>query len=447
MIKNYSIRQRVWFFVIEIVIATVLMILLVIGLTIFLKQAGQISGTGTIHMSLDSDDITISDIKKEMKKYAYDYVVFDNKTNKIVYGNYMPSDVGDYETVKQYSQDMTFGSVVYTYSSNTNWSLTIRQNSIPEFTNHSLRSISYNSFTYVFFFVGEICAAIFLVYRLVKEFSKSFQNIQEISLNMGKITVAPAYSKSRILEFEEILTHLYEKSGELAKLIKAERQEKKDLSFQVAALSHDVKTPITVLKGNIELLEMTDLTEQQTDFINSMKNGLSVFEKYFNLMISYTQLINDDSDYKSEVNLSDFLNDLSVVLEELANTYQIAYQLRVLTSVLYFHGSAVALSRAITNIFVNACQYAESNAGEVILTVKNDNKNIYFEIWNNGKPFSEYAKKNATKLFYTEDTGRSGKHYGIGLSFAQGVARKHKGDLIVSNPQSGGAIVSLKILI
>lgn len=226
-----------------------------------------------------------------------------------------------------------------------------------------------------------------------------------------------------------------------------QKGKKKDLSFQVAALSHDVKTPITVLKGNIELLEMTELTEQQADFINSMKNGLSVFERYFNLMISYTQLINDETDYNLNINLDDFLNDLSVVLEELANTYRVDYKLKVLASVAYFHGNAVALSRAITNIFVNACQYAKNNAGEVTLTIRNDNKNMYFEIWNNGKPFSEYAKKNATKLFYTEDTGRSGKHYGIGLSFALSVARKHKGDLLIINPQSGGAIVSLKILI
>lgn len=378
MVKSYSIRQRIYYFVIEIVIATVLMVLLIIGLTIFLKQAGQVSGTGVIHLSLDSEDITVTDIKKEMSNYSYDYVIFDNETNEIIYGNYVNSDKKNYVKTKESSQDTTFGSVVYTYSTNTNLTLVIRQNSLPEFTNSSLRSIPYNDFTYIFFFIGEISVIIIFTYRLVKEFSKSFQNVQEISLNMGRITKESDYSQSNIIEFEEILTHLYRKSEELALLIEAERQEKKDLSFQVAALSHDVKTPITVLKGNIELLEMTDLTEQQADFINSMKNGLSVFEGYFNLMISYTQLINDETDYNFNINLDVFLNDLSVVLEELANTYRVDYKLKVLASVAYFHGNAVALSRAITNIFLNACQYAKNNAGEVTLTIRNDNKNMYF---------------------------------------------------------------------
>ena len=105
MVKSYSIRQRIYYFVIEIVIATVLMVLLIIGLTIFLKQAGQVSGTGVIHLSLDSEDITVTDIKKEMSNYSYDYVIFDNETNEIIYGNYVNSDKKNYVKTKESSQD------------------------------------------------------------------------------------------------------------------------------------------------------------------------------------------------------------------------------------------------------------------------------------------------------------------------------------------------------
>jgi signal transduction histidine kinase len=50
-------------------------------------------------------------------------------------------------------------------------------------------------------------------------------------------------------------------------LIEKERLEKKDLSFQIAALAHDVKTPLTVVKGNVELLEMTSLTSKQVKYL------------------------------------------------------------------------------------------------------------------------------------------------------------------------------------
>lgn len=445
MTKKYSMRRRVWQSVIEIVIGTFLLIILLLGLTFFLRQIGQISGSGTVRLSLDSDDLTVSDIKRDMAHYPYDYIIFDNDTSKILGGRYVKSDVSSFESSKQLSKSVVKGEITYTYSSNKQFTLILRQSSIPEFTNHTLRSISYNQFTYLFFFIGEIILISFSVYRLIREFSKNFQSVQKIALNMGKITTFPEQEQSKITEFDRVLTNLYAKSEELALLIEAERREKKDLSFQVAALSHDVKTPLTVLKGNIELLEMTEMNEQQNDFIGSMKNSLAVFDKYFNSMISYTKLLNDENDYKMKISLEDFLTDLSVELEELSATYQVDYQLNVKTELETFHGNTLALSRALTNVFVNACQYAKDGEKKVSLSICDDEKYLYFVIWNNGQPFSDQAKKNAGKLFFTEDAGRSGKHYGIGLSFAQGVALKHQGNLILSNPENGGAEVVIKI--
>jgi len=265
--KKYSMRRRIWQAVIEIIIGTCLLILLLLGLTFFLRQIGQISGSETIRLSLDSDNLTISDIERDMKHYPYDYIIFDNDTSKILGGHYVKSDVPSFVASKQSSHNITEGEITYTYSSNKHFSVVLRQNSMPEFTNHTLRSISYNQFTYLFFFLGEIILIIFSVYHLIREFSKNFQAVQKIALKMGEITTFPEQEESKIIEFDQVLNNLYSKSKELAFLIEAERHEKHDLSFQVAALSHDVKTPLTVLKGNIELLEMTEVNEQQADFI------------------------------------------------------------------------------------------------------------------------------------------------------------------------------------
>ena len=82
---------------------------------------------------------------------------------------------------------------------------------------------------------------------------------------------------------------------------------------------------------------------------------------------------------------------------------------------------------------------------QVSVTVTEDLKFLWFEIWNNGAPFSEEAQVNAQKLFFTEDKGRSGKHYGIGLSFAQAVAVRHGGTMIITNLVNDGVSVKLGI--
>lgn len=110
-------------------------------------------------------------------------------------------------------------------------------------------------------------------------------------MNMGQPEVAIKHSQTEMTEFNDILSMLYQKDEELVALLQAERKAKKDLSFQVAALAHDIKTPLTVLKGNLELLEMTGLTKKQLEFLTSANNSIQTFEKYFNDMIHYSRLL------------------------------------------------------------------------------------------------------------------------------------------------------------
>ncbi|HFR3759189.1 TPA: histidine kinase dimerization/phospho-acceptor domain-containing protein, partial [Streptococcus suis] len=98
---------------------------------------------------------------------------------------------------------------------------------------------------------------------LLREFTKNFRLIEKISLNMGIPGMDIGRKETAILECNNILLTLYQKDEELTKLLEMEKKDKEDLSFQVAALAHDIKTPLTVLKGNIELLEMTNLDEKQ----------------------------------------------------------------------------------------------------------------------------------------------------------------------------------------
>ncbi|MCC9793223.1 sensor histidine kinase, partial [Streptococcus agalactiae] len=129
------------------------------------------------------------------------------------------------------------------------------------------------------------------VIRLLREFTKNFRLIEKISLNMGIPGMDIGRKETAILECNNILLTLYQKDEELTKLLEMEKKDKEDLSFQVAALAHDIKTPLTVLKGNIELLEMTNLDEKQLDFMSSMNHSVGIFEKYFNSMVNYSRLL------------------------------------------------------------------------------------------------------------------------------------------------------------
>ncbi|MDR1605797.1 MAG: sensor histidine kinase [Streptococcaceae bacterium] len=444
MIKNYSIRRGILLAVGEIIIGALAVLVLLFGLSLVLNKTGQLTTSGNVKFTLETGG-TVGKIKQEMTSYPYDYAVFENSNGKLLAGRYLLQDLPNFKEAYQTGKTVSQNNIDFVFTKNQYLTFVIRQNRLPEFTNHSLRSIPYNKFSYLVFSLGILIVLIFVITRLVRELSRGFQYIQDISLHMGSLTYNVVPNHSKIIEFEDILERLYAKSEELASLIVAERREKEDLSVQIAALSHDIKTPLTVLKGNIELLELAEMTAQQTEFLTSMKNSLATFDKYFNSMIDYTRLLNDENDYHEVIDLNKFISTLSVELDDLAKTYHVTYKTSLDAKVNTFFGNHLGLSRAITNIFVNACQYAKDGDKQIILSIREDNAFLDFEIWNNGRPFSDNALNNASKLFFTEDVGRSGKHYGIGLSFARGVALKHRGAIEFENPKDGGAKVIIKI--
>ncbi|MBF0779159.1 sensor histidine kinase [Streptococcus cuniculi] len=441
---QYSIKQRVLRSVGEVALGTIALLFGILALSYLLITTQQVAvPNAQLSVSID-ESATVEAIADQMNLLPYDYALFDQSKGELLVGHYQEMEQKYYQAVFESQKENVHGSTAYVPYSNHRFSLVVRQPLIPEFTNPALRFISWNVFSYILFFVGECLMITWSVLRLVKEFSQNFQAVRSISLSMGKPHVSKRLVQSRLLEFEEILGTLEEKSQELAHLLDAERKEKKDLSFQVAALSHDVKTPLTVLKGNLELLGMTSLTNQQVSFVGSMERSIAIFETYFQSMLSYTRLLYEDNSHRERIVLEELVDDVWSETKDMLDRKSIDFHLINEVGSVVFWGNALLLHRALMNILVNAVQYGR-DGGRIDLTICRDDSYLLFKTWNDGAPFSADALLQGTNLFFTEDGGRSGEHYGIGLTFAQGVAKLHQGYLQLHNPPTSGAEVLFAI--
>lgn len=444
MMKRYSINKRILRTVLEIVIGTVANVIMLLVLSYVLIFTGQLNTYGTYYHISISDSKSASSIKNQMDYSVFDYVLFDSDNGELVSGKYQKQDLQYYKEVFDTGSSVSKGSILFTEYENSDFILVIRRPTMPEFVNRNFRHISYNLVSYLFFIVLELLLISISVIRLLREFTKNFRLIEKISLNMGIPGMDIGHKETEILECNNILLTLYQKDEELTKLLEMEIKDKEDLSFQVAALAHDIKTPLTVLKGNIELLEMTNLDEKQLDFMSSMNHSVGIFEKYFNSMVNYSRLLIEDKNYQEDIELSKFLDELSLECRDIMSSKKINFQIVNEFHTRVIKGNRLNLDRALINILSNATRFC-SEEGKVVLTISESSNFISFEIWNNGLPFTEESLKDGGKLFYTENKGRNDKHYGIGLSFAQKIAMRHQGQLILSNPQNGGAQVTLLI--
>ena len=85
-------------------------------------------------------------------------------------------------------------------------------------------------------------------------------------------------------------------------MIQVEKDQKEDILFKVSAMAHDLKTPLTVIKGNSELLQLAPLSGVDVQCLKDIERASNQLDSYFNQLINYS---------KNFLLLSDFFPSVS----------------------------------------------------------------------------------------------------------------------------------------
>lgn len=207
--------------------------------------------------------------------------------------------------------------------------------------------------------------------------------------------------------------------------------------------SHELKTPLTIISANAEVLEMC---EGENEWITSIKNQTVRLTHLVKNLVELTKLneIHDDK-HHYDFNISTALIETASNFEtsaEIANknfSYSAADDL-------HYHGNEAEIRQLITILCDNAIKYTDE-CGHIKLSLYKSGKNIIIESYNT----CEYVDPNSvSKLFdrfYRADSSRARESktggYGIGLSIAQAIVHRHKGKIKVFT--SGTTGITFKI--
>lgn len=240
-------------------------------------------------------------------------------------------------------------------------------------------------------------------------------------------------------EFSETHRRIREMQAKILAMIAAEKEQKEDLMFKVSAASHDLKTPLTVIQGNAELLLYSDPSEEQRRNLEDIATASRRIGDYLNELIRYSKTFYDDRSEWREVAVADVAEAVeqeAFYLFEDKSRLQVTDRTGDGRAQVFLHWND--LLRAISNLVKNALEYGDPEA-QIELTMAREGEQLAFSVRNRGSRFSEELMKNCDKLFYRQDKGRNadGEHYGIGLAFVKRVAVLHSGALDVENRDSG----------
>lgn len=209
-----------------------------------------------------------------------------------------------------------------------------------------------------------------------------------------------------------------------------------------ASVSHDLRTPITVLKGYLDYLEKNipqdKLTEDMLlDTVSSMQGAVNRLELYVESVRDIEKIENIEIEKRSE-NVKLLLNELRSNVLQLAGNKEIIISNDITVDKIQIDKGV--FFRILENLLQNALRYAEKQVSInllhkkdfLILTVKDD-----------GKGFSAADLEKATTVFYSNDKEK--QHFGIGLSVCKILCEKHGGLLYVGNQKEKGACVTAKL--
>lgn len=211
-----------------------------------------------------------------------------------------------------------------------------------------------------------------------------------------------------------------------------------------ASVSHDLRTPITVLKGYLDYLEKNipqdKLTEDMLfDTVSSMQGAVNRLELYVESVRDIEKIENIEIEKRPE-NVKLLLNELRSNVLQLAGNKEIIISNDITVDKIQIDKGV--FFRILENLLQNALRYAEK---QVSINLSHKKDFLILTVKDDGKGFSAADLEKATTVFYSNDKEK--QHFGIGLSVCKILCEKHGGLLYVGNQKEKGACVTAKLKI
>ncbi|SCN25021.1 Sensor protein CreC [Clostridium sp. N3C] len=277
---------------------------------------------------------------------------------------------------------------------------------------------------------------------------------RKISRKLIPLQIATEKIENKDLEFEVQFSGIQEIDIALQSLESMKTDLKRSLEMQwnieqkrkmqISALAHDIKTPLTVVRGSAEMLKDTNQTEEQKEFINYILKNANQMEQYVQMLIELSKAEDGYIFKREKVNTRTFLDELYSKIHALVSIKNLKteFQEKNLPEIMNIDSSL--MQRAIMNITSNAVDYTPEG-GVIKFYALAENYRFQFIVEDSGKGFSTEDLKKAKMQFYQGDSSRSSKsHYGMGLFIADSIVRQHGGSLSLANTEKGGARVTIE---
>tara|TARA_A100001037_G_scaffold134633_1_gene122027 strand:- start:308 stop:1546 length:1239 start_codon:yes stop_codon:yes gene_type:complete len=215
----------------------------------------------------------------------------------------------------------------------------------------------------------------------------------------------------------------------------------------VANVSHELKTPLTALKGYVETLKTVDNEKDKLHFLNILEKHTSRMNLIINDLLELSKLEESSESIisKKEINILDLINDTVNQSEHLISKKQVGVNIKCSKGI-SFNLNERLMQEALANLLNNAIQYSQKKSSiKINGFIEKDYLNI--SVQDSGIGFEKSQFHNIFKRFYRIDSSRSKDTggTGLGLSIVKHIIRLHNGSVEVESEIGLGSKFTLII--
>ena len=245
---------------------------------------------------------------------------------------------------------------------------------------------------------------------------------------------------AHLREFSATLQAMQTMGRELTDSLQSQWRMEQQRAEQIAALTHDLKTPLSIIQGNADLLAEDALSADQQTQVEAILRGTERARHYLAALRTAGAAPAVQTSLASHA-----------LTERLAQTARALCAPAGIQFILQeeWQGTIRAaendLLRAAENLLDNAAAHTP-RGGTVTLTVAKENNSFILRVTDTGPGFTPEALAKAGEMLYTDAARSDASHQGLGLYFAKKVAQFHGGTLVLSNLSgTHGACAELRL--
>ena len=278
------------------------------------------------------------------------------------------------------------------------------------------------------------------VFHPVTELNTAMREIKEGNFEYALETGIKGEIGDLYHNYEDMRLRLKESTEE-------NRENEKQNRELISNISHDLKTPITAIKGYVEGIMdgVADTPEKMDKYIKTIYNKANDMERLINELTYYSGIDNNRIPYNfHRINVADYFGDcveeVGMDLEQRGIELNYSNLADPCTVVI---ADPEQMKKVINNIISNSVKYMDKSHGVIDIRISDEADSIRIEIEDNGKGIAQKDLGRIFERFYRTDASRNSAQggSGIGLSIVKKIIEDHGGYIWATGREGEGTCI------